>query len=427
MEGRLSQAAGLPRLLLMTSTQDRTQTPDPRSAVVVGGGPAGLVAAVHLAGAGIDTTLLEARSDLGGRAATHHQEGFALNEGPHALYVGGCGMRELRAVGVDPERWNPTSWRSVFVHDGAARRMPPGMAAFGRWVARAVRTHTEDDLRDVSTAAWLDGAGLSADARALAAAFVRVTTFVADHDALSADVALGQMRIGVWPGVRYLKGGWQPMADALGAEAVRRGATLRTGARVRALERAGDGWTVTLDDGVLAADAVVLAAGLPAAAAALAGDRAPQAPGPAAEVSTLDLGLTRLPRPSRRFALGIDEATYLSKHSPPGHRGGTLLSLASYTRGPLSELEGIADTVQPGWREHVSVHRHLPKMVAVSALATPQTGGLAGRPSGDRGDGLHVAGDWIGPEGWLVDAALSSGAAAARRVVASLDRATAAA
>lgn len=419
----MSQAAELPRLLIMTSTTHPQRT----TAVVIGGGPAGLVAGVHLAGTGIDTTLLEARSDFGGRAATHHQAGFAMNEGPHALYVGGAAMRELRAVGVDPARWNPVSWRSVFVHDGAAKRVPPGAAAFGRWAARAVRTQTEDDLREISTAEWLGGSGLSADARALAAAFVRVTTFAADHEALSADVALCQLRLGAWPGVRYLKGGWQPMVDGLAAQARRRGATLRTGARVRGLERTGDGWTVTLGDGMLVADAVVLAAGLPAQASALAGDLVPRAPGPAAEVSTLDLGLARLPRTARRFALGIDEATYLSKHSPPGHPGGTLLGLTSYSRGPLSELEGIADTIQPGWRAHLTVHRHLPKMVAVSAMATPQTGGLAGRPSGDCGGGLHVAGDWIGPEGWLVDAALSSGAAAARRVVASLDRAAAAA
>ena len=52
-------------------------------------------------------------------------------------------------------------------------------------------------------------------------------------------------------------------------------------------------------------------------------------------------------------------------------------------------------------------------MVAVSAIPTPASGGLAGRPSVDRGGGLFVAGDWVGPEGWLLDAALSSGAAAA--------------
>ena len=68
----------------------------PRTAIVVGGGPAGLVAAGRLAESGVATTLLEASAKLGGRAASEHRDGFDLNQGPHALYVGGPAMRELR-------------------------------------------------------------------------------------------------------------------------------------------------------------------------------------------------------------------------------------------------------------------------------------------------------------------------------------------
>ena len=175
----------------------------------------------------------------------------------------------------------------------------------------------------------------------------------------------------------------------------------------------GDGWRASLDDETLDADVVVVAAGVPAAFAKLLGERSPDPPGPAAEVSALDLGLDRLPRPGRTFALGIDAPTYLSKHSPPDHRDGVLLSLASYARAPRPELEAVADAVQPGWRERARLQRFLPRMVAVSAVASPERGGLAGRPAVDRGEGLFGAGDWLGPEGWLVDAALASGAAAA--------------
>ncbi len=158
---------------------------------------------------------------------------------------------------------------------------------------------------------------------------------------------------------------------------------------------------------------VVVAAGQPGACAQLLGERAPAAPGPAAEVSTLDLGLSSLPRRGRTFGLGIDEPTYISKHSPPDHPDGVLMSLVRYERGPREALESVADVVQPGWRERLTFDRFLPRMVAVSAIPTPASGGLAGRPAADRGDGLFVAGDWVGPEGWLLDAALSSGAAAA--------------
>ncbi len=381
--------------------------------VVVGGGPAGLVAAARLAEGGVATTLLEASAALGGRAASERRDGFDLNQGPHALYTGGAGMRELRTLGIDPPRWNPTSLRrSFFVRGGRARRLPGGTAALTRWLAGLARARPEG-LSDVPAGEWLRRELPTPAARASAAALVRVATFVADHEALSADVAAGQLRLALFPGVRYLKGGWGVLVDLLAARAERAGATLRRRAGVRALRRAGHGWSVELDGEALQADLLVVAAGGPDAFAKLLGDAAPPVPGPPAEVSVLDLGLERLPRRGRTFALGIEDPTYLSRHSPPRHPGGVLLSLGGYARQPRANLEALADAVQPGWREGVRLERFLPRMVPVSAIPSPAAGGLAGRPAVERGDGLYVAGDWVGPEGWLVDAALASGAAAA--------------
>jgi phytoene dehydrogenase-like protein len=383
------------------------------SAIVIGAGPAGLLAAGRLAEGGVATTLLEAGGDLGGRAGSERRGGFDLNQGPHALYVGGAAMRELRASGIDPPRWNPTSpTRSVFLRGDRPTRLPAAPIALTRWLARLGRVEPAD-LSGRSVNEWLRETLPSERARASAAALVRVTTYVADHDALSAEVAATQLKIGLLPGVRYLRGGWQPLVDALADRARRSGAEVRTRSAVRSLRRDGEGWAVTLDEKVLRADVVVVAAGGPEAVAKVLGEDAPAAPGPAAEVSTLDLGLKSLPRRSRRFALGIDAPTYLSRHSPPDHPDGVLLSLATYERRPLEALEALADAVQPGWRERATMQRFLPRMVAVSAIATAAAGGLAGRPRVDRGDGLYLAGDWVGPEGWLVDAALSSGADAA--------------
>ncbi len=321
-------------------------------------------------------------------------------------------MRELRALGIKLSWWNPTSPFSVFLRDGKPKRSPGGLAALMRWLPGVARSQPEE-LGGISTSEWLERSLPSRDSRAAAAALVRVTTFVADQDSLSADVAARQLKIGFLPGVRYLRGGWQSLVDALAAGAHRRGATLRTRAAVRSVHREAGGWTVGLDDGTLHADLLVVAAGGPDAVAKLLGERAPVAPGPAAELSVLDLGLRRLPRRTRRFALGVDAPTYLSRHSPPGHRDGVLLSLASYAREPRAALEANADLVQPGWRQQVTLERFLPRMVAVSAIPTPAGGGLAGRPAVERGEGLYLAGDWVGPEGWLVDSAIASGAAAA--------------
>lgn len=321
-------------------------------------------------------------------------------------------MRELRAMGIELEWWNPASPNSVFVRGGKARRSLGGTAGLMRLLRPLFRTDPEE-LREISTTRWLQQALRSEKARDAAAALVRVTTFVADQESLSADVAATQLRIGLFPGVRYLEGGWQSLVNALVAKAEEAGVTLRTRAAVRLLHQEGGGWTVAFDEETLHADALVVAAGGPDAVAKLLGEKAPAAPGPAAELSVLDLGLRSLPRRSRRFALGVDAPTYLSRHSPPDHRGGVLLSLASYAREPRAALEEMADTVQPGWRERLIFDRFLPRMAAVSAIASPQSGGLAGRPSVDRGEGLYLAGDWVGSEGWLSDAAIASGAAAA--------------
>jgi phytoene dehydrogenase-like protein len=407
----------LSRLVGMNDPHAHTNT-----AIVVGGGPAGLIAAARLADTGIATTLLEASSSLGGRAASKRQAGFDLNQGAHALYAGGPGLRELRSLGIDPERWNPVSHRSVFLRAGRARRSPGGAAALTRWLVSTLRAGPAG-LERLTVNEWLARTLPDADARAAAGALVRVTTFVADHDALSADVAAGQIRLGAAPGVRYVNGGWGRIVDALEAQARGRGATIRLRAPVRVLEPLDDdggGWTVGLDDELLRADVVVVAAGEHGAFAPLLGGRAPAAPGPAAEVSTLDLGLSALPRRGRTFGLGVDEPAYISKHSPPDHPDGVLMSLIRYERGPRGALDSVADVVQPGWRERLTFDRFLPRMVAVSAIPTPSTGGLAGRPAVDCGGGLFVAGDWVGPEGWLLDAALSSGVAAAAEAAAAV-------
>ncbi|HVG28031.1 MAG TPA: FAD-dependent oxidoreductase, partial [Acidobacteriaceae bacterium] len=218
-----------------------------RKAIVVGGGPAGLVAASRLAAGGVETTLLEAASHLGGRAASEWRDGFFLNQGPHALYVGGPAGRELEAMGIELEWWNPASANSVFVRGGKARRSLGGTLGLVRLLGPLLRGNPED-LRDLSTTEWLRQTLRSEDARAAAAALVRVTTFVADQQSLSAEVAATQLRIGLVPGVRYLKGGWQSLVDALAGHAETAGATLRTRAAVRLLHREAGGWTVALDE-----------------------------------------------------------------------------------------------------------------------------------------------------------------------------------
>jgi phytoene dehydrogenase-like protein len=386
------------------------------TAIVIGGGPAGLLAGAHLAEAGMAATVLEARARFGGRASSQRHGRLFLNQGPHALYLAGAALRELRALGIDPPGWNRAAGR-LYIHDGELRRDLGTSDALRRWLASAAGGRSDEDLATTSVSEWLDRSLDGVD-REVAAALVRVTTLVADHDHFSADVAALQLRNALSSGVRYLEGGWQALVDALAAQARRRGVTLRSRAAVCALREEAGRWTVSLAGEQLCADAVIVAVGGHRATARLLGRLTPPASGPPVEVSTLDVGMRHLPEPAHRFALALDRPAYLGHYSPPGRRSPQLQTAISFNRGPLSELEAIFDLVQPGWRDEQIVHRHLPRMTPSSALTTPEAGGLAGRPGVTVQPGLYLAGDWIGSEGWLCDASLASAAAAARAAIA---------
>src|SRR4051812_22543398 len=68
--------------------------------VVVGGGLAGLTAAVYLAQAGRDVTMFEKAHETGGRAISNHFGEFTFNMGAHALYRKGDAEAVLKELGV---------------------------------------------------------------------------------------------------------------------------------------------------------------------------------------------------------------------------------------------------------------------------------------------------------------------------------------
>src|SRR5690242_17316671 len=99
------------------------------------------MAAGRLAEGGIETLLLEAGPHLGGRAASEERDGFVLNQGPHALYIGGPAGRLLKEMGIELDWWQPAApAASVFPKEGKTRRTPGGSGQLGRWFLRLQRT-----------------------------------------------------------------------------------------------------------------------------------------------------------------------------------------------------------------------------------------------------------------------------------------------
>ena len=107
--------------------------------VVVGGGWAGLAAAVRAVQAGHAVTLLEMAGQLGGRARGVDVEGLALDNGQHILIGAYRRTLELmRTVGVDAGTVVDRRPLELRYPDGRGLRMPAGPAwlGFGLAVAR---------------------------------------------------------------------------------------------------------------------------------------------------------------------------------------------------------------------------------------------------------------------------------------------------
>ena len=90
---------------------------------VIGGGVAGLTAAITCAETGASVRLLEAHDSLGGRARSTGGD-YKANLGPHAIY-GGVLSEWLKARDLMPPLARPLLTGVRFHYDGGVHRTPP--------------------------------------------------------------------------------------------------------------------------------------------------------------------------------------------------------------------------------------------------------------------------------------------------------------
>ncbi len=400
--------------------------------IVIGGGLAGLAAATLAARSGKHVMLLERAGAPGGRAGSPQLGAATVNQGPHALYRGGPAMETLGELGVAYTGASPRLDAPLAYHAGRLVPLPMGAASLltspllgfcARIEAAPILATMGPDLAQEGETldTWLTRRVRDPGLRALLSALARLSTYTNAPHLLSAREAFAQIAHAQKEGVMYVDGGWASIVRGLEDAAKRAGVRLLVGSTATELTRREGAWRVRFGKESLDADDVVLALG-PHAAAELTGATFDVVP---IHAACLDLCLRPLPAKVPRFVLGIDRPTYYSVHSDAARLardGTTVLQVAKYIdpRAPIdaradeAELETLMDLAHPEWRASVVARRFLARMTVVNAVVTP-----AGRPDTDAAGlaGVHLAGDWVGPDGMLADAAFASAQRAARALL----------
>lgn len=415
---------------------------------IVGGGLAGLTAACYLARAGRRVTVFEQAAEPGGRASTQISDGFAFNRGVHALYSGGAASAVLHELGVSYSHGIP---KAIWVlQQGRLAPFPAGLWTLLRspmldprdkldlgWVLATLPRIKAKELANLSVQAWIESASKRPTIRHFIAGLARTLVYSAALDLVSAEVLVDKLQRALKHPIHYVDGGWQTLVAALQAQAEQAGAQIVSSCAVADIEQVdGRAHGLRLRNGRFVAATAIVIATTPRAALKLFDDgtyaplRGVVDPLVPAHIACLDLALTRLPQPQYPVVQDIDQPRFMTAQSryakiaPPGaalvHTFKQLDPRHAAEPGvDEQELEGLLDTAQPGWRDLVVRRVFLPHIEAACALPLARSGGFAGRP-GTQVPGLtnaYLAGDWVGDQGFLVDASMASARTVAQQIL----------
>ena len=369
---------------------------------VIGGGLAGLAAAISCAERGADVRLLEAHEHLGGRARS--TEGpYKANLGPHAIY-GGALSEWLKARNLMPPLARPLLTGVRFHFEGKVHRtpplslIPPGLRLRGRTapIDQDFRSWVTDHS-DTRTADFLS-------------ALAGVYTFYHDPGELSAAFVwerTQRLLLSPRPPARFIFGGWTTLVTALERHARSLGVEILTGRRVDSLPD----------------PPVIVALELRDARRLLEDDALRWLSG---HTVCLDLGLRE--RADDPWILSdLASAGWIERYSaqdPSLAPAGQHLVQAQMPIRPgesadqaAARLERLLDSSFEDWRERVTWRRRQVMDGRSGALDLPGSN-WEDRPALDRGEGVFLCGDQVAVPGCLAEVSIASASAAATLAVA---------
>ncbi len=371
---------------------------------IVGGGIAGLTAAIACAEGGAGVSLLEAHSALGGRARTSDGP-YKANLGPHALYKDGPLWRWLAERELLPSHAKPPLAGVKLRWQGQVRRTPP-LAA----LPSVLRLRGREAPADLDFRTWATSHTDERTAAILSAA-AGVYTFHHDPGALSAAFVWPRTlrTFSLPPVARYPIGGWSALVSSLEARARSLGVAIDLG---HSVDHVPD-------------PPVILATELSQARRLLGDDSVRWTSG---HTVCIDLGLRR--RRGDPFVVSdLDEAGWIERFSASDRslapRGEELVQAQMPVRPgeeielAAARLERLLDASLPAWRQRVTWRRRQ-VMEARSGAVDPPGTSWRDRPAVDRGEGVYLAGDMVSAPGMLSEVSWASAIEASGLALSSL-------
>ncbi|WP_216212587.1 NAD(P)/FAD-dependent oxidoreductase [Amycolatopsis aidingensis] len=374
---------------------------------VVGGGLAGLVAAITCAEAGATVTLHEAHASLGGRGRATAPP-YVAHEGPHVFYADGphwTWLKERDLIGKVGWPSPPAALRVGFRDRGRFRRgMPAGLL---RLVAGRRRAPVDQDFRTWASARYGERA---AEAAANA---ISVITYDADTGRLSAAFVQDLLLRALNPviAVRWVVGGWQAVLDRMASRARELGVRIELKSRLTELP----------------GGPTIVATELSSARVLLGDDSLTWESG---DCVMLDLAVTKH-RGDAFVVFDLDEGGFHECYSMPdpsvAPAGESLFQIdmpvraGERTADAHRRLEQLTELAVPGWRDRTTWQRTGRARGRSGALDLP---GFTwrDRPAVERGDDVFLAGDMVAAPGMRGEISMNSALRAAEGAVAALDR-----